>query len=83
MQKLFRSQEEAPEKESSYQLNETLNDFNIGNDTNGDANKNDTSEPQNCGFTNNLPASVDGENSSSHNQVFERSFPYKIRKERI
>ena len=53
-------------------LNETLNDFLIGNDTNADAMGNESLEPQTDGPVDNFGSSAVSENGASHNQVFEK-----------
>ena len=58
-----------------------LIDFIIANDTNGNASENETLEPQATALINSFERAVVGENSASHDQVIERKFALKTRKE--
>ena len=62
-------------------LNETLRDFLIGKDTNAEAIEIETLEPQTIGLVNIFRTSSVGEVSASNDQVIERNFADKIRKE--
>ena len=53
----------------------------IGNNTNGDVAENETAEPQTAGLVNNFGGSIVGENSLNHDQIIERNFADRIRKE--
>ena len=74
------SEEEAPTQKTNSQLNETLNDFVIGNNTNAIAIENETSEPQTNGLLNNFGNNIIGENSGCQDQIIEKSIDDKIRK---
>ena len=63
------------------QLNETLIDFVIGNNTNADVNGSDCLETQTSGFVNSFGSSTVGENSASQAQVLEENFAGKVRKD--
>ena len=62
------------------QLNETLNDFVIGNNTSAGAIGNETLQLQKNGSSNNFWRVTVGENSACQNQVIENNTDDKIRK---
>ena len=62
------------------QLNETLNDFVIGNTTNVSAARNETLEPQTNGFYHYFEKIIGGENSEYQKQVLENNIDDKFKK---
>ena len=63
------------------QLNETLNAFVIGNNTNADAIRKESLQPQTIGLINNFGNPTVGENGGNQTQVVVKNFADKIRKE--
>ena len=62
-------------------LNETLNDFMLGIDTNADAIQNETLQPPTSNLFDNFGRFTVGENSASHDQVIEKNIADRNRKQ--
>ena len=67
-------------KKQLSQLNETLNDFVIGNNTNVSAAGNESLEPQTNGRYSSFERIIEGENSACRNQVLENNNDDKIKR---
>ena len=68
-------------KRQLIQLNKTLNDFIIGNDTNPDAIENETLEPLTNGIANSFGRFTVGEISASQDQLIAKNTADNISKE--